>query len=109
MACRQKGGGMVSSRTLIKTRLYFMVLNVDFHFRQSLSAGGPGAPSPRFSRRSPIPSVSINWIVFLRKNCRQTRFIEFIYSLGGANRSSIYLSLNSITQTGCRRDGPLHI
>ncbi|MFE4075435.1 hypothetical protein [Peribacillus sp. YIM B13477] len=33
----------------------------------------------------------------------------FACSLGGADRSPIYLSLNSINQTGCRRDVLLHI
>jgi hypothetical protein len=59
-------------------------MNVDFHFRHSLSAGGPGAssallapvvlPWTLFSRRSLVPSVPINWNIFLRKNCRLDSF-----------------------------------
>ncbi len=40
---------MFSSRTLIKTRIYFIVFNVDFHYRHSLSAGVPGASSALFA------------------------------------------------------------
>ncbi len=47
-------------------------MNVDFHSRHSLSAGGPGAfsalfapvglPWTRFPRRSLVPSVPINFV-----------------------------------------------
>ncbi|PHD71243.1 hypothetical protein COF64_24300 [Bacillus sp. AFS043905] len=51
-------------------------MNVDFHSRHSLSAGGRGASSayacgvslPRFSRRSLVPSVPITGTFLKEKN-----------------------------------------
>lgn len=49
----------------------------------------------------------IDWNTFKVKKLQALAL--FACSLGGADRSPIYLSLNSIIQTGCRRDGLLHI
>ena len=64
----------------------------DFHSRHSLSAGGPplallataGPPSTRFSRRSLVPSVPINWNFFQKKYCRETGSSPIRLQSGGS-------------------------
>jgi hypothetical protein len=70
-------------------------MKVDFHSTHSVSAGGPGAssalwrlrglPWTRFSRRSLVPSVPINFV----KNSDRT---PYVYKLSSSrNEKSLYL------------------
>ncbi len=63
----------------------------DFHSRHSLSAGGPpstlrlrGLPWPRFSRRSLVPSVPINWTSFLGNIVGKLALLSIRLQSGGS-------------------------